>query len=112
MEDLVYILIFALIGLSGAWLLLGVVDEDDLVEDCWEEEEAESVKRSMELMDNDERKEVYFDKYCHMCVACDKKEDEEPCCDCLEEPVNLYSHKPVKFKSKLDDDYTWPEDVK
>ena len=22
------------------------------------------------------------------------------------------SHKPVKFKSKLDDNYTWPEDVK
>lgn len=24
-------------------------------------------------MDLDERKEVYFDKYCSKCVACDKK---------------------------------------
>lgn len=111
MELMFCLFIFMLFGLVGV-IILSQQDFDEFEEDCWEEEEAESVRRSMELMDNDERKEVYFDKYCSKCVACDKKEDEEPCCDCLEEPVNLYSHKPVKFKSKLDDDYTWPEDVK
>ena len=63
-------------------------------------------------MDLDERKEVYFDKYCNHCEYKDLKEYKDPCHECLSNPVNLYSHKPVKFKSKLDDDYTWPEDVK
>lgn len=45
-----------------------------------------------------EYKEVYFDKYCEKCEYKDKKEEEEPCCDCIAEPVNLHSHKPVKFK--------------
>ena len=111
MELMFCLFIFMMFGFAGV-LILSQQDFDEFEEENWEEEEAESVRRSMKLMDNDERKEVYFDKYCHMCVGCDKKEDEEPCCDCLEEPVNLYSHKPVKFKSKLDDDYTWPEDVK
>ena len=111
LDCLFCLFIFLIFGLVWV-LILSQQDFDEYIEENWEEEEAENLKRSMELRDNDERKEVYFDKYCHMCVACDKKEDEEPCCDCLEEPVNLYSHKPVKFKSKLDDDYTWPEDVK
>ena len=111
MEFMFCLFIFMLFGLVGV-IILSQQDFDEFEEDCWEEEEAESVRRSMYLMDLDERKEVYFDKYCNKCVACDKTADEEPCCDCLEEPVNLYSHKPVKFKSKLDDDYTWSEDVK
>lgn len=111
LDGLFCLFIFLIFGLVGV-LILSQQDFDEYIEENWEEEEAENLKRSMELMDNDERKEVYFDKYCHMCVACDKKEDEEPCFECLQNPVNLYSHKPVKFKSKLDDDYTWPEDVK
>ena len=63
-------------------------------------------------MDLDERKEVYFDKYCSHCEYKDLKEYKDPCHECLSNPVNLYSHKPLKFKSTSDDDYTWPEDVK
>lgn len=111
MEFMFCLFIFTLFGLVVV-IILSQQDFYEFEEDCLEEEEAESVRRSMYLMDLDERKEVYFDKYCSKCISCGKKEDEEPCCDCLEEPVNLYSHKPVKFKSKLDDDYTWPEDVK
>ena len=80
MELMFCLFIFMLFGLVGV-IILSQQDFDEFEEDCWEEEEAESVRRSMELMDNDERKEVYFDKYCSKCVGCDKKEDEEPCCD-------------------------------
>lgn len=49
---------------------------------------------------NDSYKEVYFDQYCHTCVHCDKPGYEDPCDDCLSEPVNVYSHKPVKYVEK------------
>lgn len=49
-------------------------------------------------MDISERKFVEFEKYCKDCKFKDLEETEEPCCDCLAEPVNLYSHKPVKWK--------------
>lgn len=48
----------------------------------------------------DSYKEVYFDEYCRLCKHSSKKETEEPCDSCLEEPVNLYSHKPVKWEEK------------
>lgn len=50
-------------------------------------------------MDND-MKEVYFDQYCKTCIHKNLKEDEKPCDSCLEEPVNLYSHKPVRWEGK------------
>lgn len=43
---------------------------------------------------------VYFGEYCNKCKHCDKKEEEAPCFFCLDEPVNVYSHKPVKFEEK------------
>lgn len=42
-------------------------------------------------------KEVYFNEFCHKCKFKDIEETKPPCDDCLEEPVNEYSHKPVKF---------------
>lgn len=51
-------------------------------------------------MDNEGTKEVYFDQYCKTCVHKDKKEDEEPCFACLNEPVNINSHKPVRWEGK------------
>lgn len=45
-------------------------------------------------------KEVYFYKYCENCQYRYNKEDEEPCDECLNEPSNTYSHKPVYFKEK------------
>lgn len=45
-------------------------------------------------------KEVYFGEYCKSCKFKDKKEDETPCDECLAEPVNLNSHKPVKYEKK------------
>ena len=45
-------------------------------------------------------KEVYFDQYCKNCKYKETNEAEDPCDECLGEPVNLYSHKPVKYKEK------------
>ena len=45
-------------------------------------------------------KEVIFGDYCHKCVHEDKSEQEDPCFECIAEPVNLWTHKPVKFEPK------------
>lgn len=44
-------------------------------------------------------KEVYF-TFCKTCKFEENGEDEEPCDECLQNPVNLYSHKPVNWKEK------------
>ena len=50
-------------------------------------------------MEND-YKEVFFDLYCKSCEFKDYPVEAEPCCYCIEEPVNVNSHKPVKYKKK------------
>lgn len=45
-------------------------------------------------------KEVYFDQYCKTCKHKDLDEHEDPCDECLNEPQNLYSHKPVNWEEK------------
>ena len=47
-----------------------------------------------------DKKEVYYDKYCPTCQFKDESEDdpEKPCWDCLDQPVNQDSHKPVNWK--------------
>ena len=47
-----------------------------------------------------DQKEVYFDKYCKTCKHSKKKEYDDPCDECLSEPVNTYSHKPTKYEEK------------
>lgn len=42
-------------------------------------------------------KEVYFDKYCDSCEYKENEEKENPCNECLNEPVNANSHKPTKY---------------
>ena len=42
-------------------------------------------------------KEVYFHGYCENCKHYNISENLEPCNECLSNPVNLYSHKPIKF---------------
>lgn len=48
----------------------------------------------MELIE----KEVRFDLYCSKCKHKSKKESEDPCWDCLNEPINENSHKPLYFE--------------
>ena len=45
---------------------------------------------------SEDYKEVLFDQYCPTCEHKLEKETEDPCCACLDEPTNLYSHKKCK----------------
>lgn len=45
-------------------------------------------------------KEVYFNKYCQSCKHNNTKEYKDPCNDCLAEPNNINSHKPVRYENK------------
>ena len=47
-----------------------------------------------------EEKEVYFDQYCKSCKHHGLKESKDPCNDCLTEPSNTNSHKPMNYESK------------
>ena len=40
---------------------------------------------------------VEFSEYCCQCKFSPLKQDEEPCNECLTNPVNEDSHKPVNF---------------
>mgnify|MGYP003533536797 CR=1 FL=1 len=46
---------------------------------------------------DEQMKEVYFDEYCRSCEHFSVKEYEDPCDECLSNPSNVYSHKPVKY---------------
>lgn len=45
-------------------------------------------------------KEVYFGEYCKSCKYEKLAEDKDPCHECLNNPVNVYSHKPVNHVKK------------
>ena len=49
-------------------------------------------------MDYQSYKEVYFHEYCKTCKHRNVKDNEEPCEECLSEPTNLNSHKPVNYE--------------
>lgn len=72
---------------------------------CWEcvrhqlHIERNHIKRGAAVVEQ-MYKEVLFDQYCEKCKYNENKEIESPCDECLENPVNLYSHKPVKFEEK------------
>lgn len=40
---------------------------------------------------------VRFDIYCNMCKYKNLNEGKDPCNECLNNPANLHSRKPVKF---------------
>lgn len=50
-----------------------------------------------------EYKEVYFHQYCESCEFKDLKDHQDPCNECLDEPTNLHSHKPVNYKPKKEE---------
>lgn len=45
-------------------------------------------------------KEVYFYEHCKTCKYQNKSETDEPCNDCLSNPINTDSHKPVNWEEK------------
>lgn len=51
-------------------------------------------------MDKQVYKEVFFDQYCKKCKHVKVDGEKSPCNECLEEPLNWNSHKPVKYEEK------------
>ncbi len=47
-------------------------------------------------------KEVWFERYCMDCTHYLVDETDEPCNECLTNPMREYSHKPIKFEPKED----------
>lgn len=45
-------------------------------------------------------KEVKYDEYCETCEHGKLSENEDPCEECLDTPLNLYSNKPVRWTEK------------
>lgn len=45
---------------------------------------------------------VQFDKYCKDCKYFEVFESEDPCDDCLSQPTNQNSYRPVRFVKKED----------
>lgn len=45
---------------------------------------------------------VDYKKYCETCKHKDVDEVKDPCHECLSEPVNIHSQKPVKYEEKED----------
>lgn len=49
---------------------------------------------------DDDLKEVYFYEYCKTCKHSNLEEKFDPCNECLDEPYNSESQKPVKWEKK------------
>lgn len=49
-------------------------------------------------MEVNDLKIVFFYIYCPACKHLKVPGEKEPCATCLDEPVNMNSHKPVKFE--------------
>lgn len=51
-------------------------------------------------MDHQAYKEVYFHEYCKKCRHENVDETEAPCDECLSEPTNWNTHRPVRYEEK------------
>ena len=51
-------------------------------------------------MNENREKFVNFRLYCPKCKHYEVAQDEEPCNECLENPVNIESEKPVKYAER------------
>lgn len=49
---------------------------------------------------HEDMREVDFNKYCKTCKYEELYEEEDPCFECLDEPYNEYTDKPVKWEEK------------
>ena len=41
---------------------------------------------------------VEYEKWCPTCKHLNEPEEEEPCYECLTEPANVDSHKPINWE--------------
>lgn len=47
-----------------------------------------------------DEKIVDFEKWCKLCKHLEKPEEDLPCRDCMDIPVNFNSTKPIKWEAK------------
>lgn len=59
-----------------------------------------STRAKKEKYTMNDQKIVHFGEYCPKCEHYPKSESEDPCWECLDTPMNSWSHKPVYFKEK------------
>jgi hypothetical protein len=52
------------------------------------------------MSDENREKIVDFYEYCPTCKHEKLSEDDDPCYDCLNEPVNIDSRRPVNWEKK------------
>jgi len=50
---------------------------------------------------NERTHEVDFHLYCRTCKFAGKKEDEDPCDECLTHPANVDSRKPINYQEAM-----------
>ena len=52
----------------------------------------------MSTISDNQYQEVYYHEYCEKCKHYEKGNMlKEPCDHCMDNPINIYSHKPVDF---------------
>ena len=51
-------------------------------------------------MNENGEKMVNFRLYCPKCKHYTVAQEDEPCNECLDNPMNVYSEKPVKYEQK------------
>lgn len=55
----------------------------------------------MKMGESINEKFVEFDEYCLTCKFKDVDQGEEPCNECLHNPINMNSVKPVNYQSSI-----------
>ena len=51
-------------------------------------------------MNDENLQEVYYDRYCKTCEHKKLPEEADPCDECLSNPVNYATHKPMNWEGK------------
>ncbi len=57
-------------------------------------------KKGLTKLDKIGMKFVDFEKYCKKCECKARDENEAPCWECIAQPVNYHSKKPIHFKER------------
>lgn len=56
--------------------------------------------RRYEMVVDSDLREVNYEKYCIICKHAECPEHEDPCFECLDNPLNYCTEKPVKWEEK------------
>lgn len=51
-------------------------------------------------MNDENLQEVYYNRYCKTCKHKKLPEEADPCDECLSNPVNYATHKPMNWEGK------------